>query len=187
MANAPDWRSSSKEDILKQARVWHPQEDSWLRDRQHLSASERSHKSMDLYIQRSHDAELADLCGTPSPAVDEAPATKAAGLCAWITRSMPPLLWPTYDNGWESQYRAFFNKNTNIKYRKPNSEMSSWAPPPNEGCRHPEDHIIIAPPMIPVQDQGRCFLRSTPTFFRPRVGNSHAQKTRALLDNCANL
>lgn len=57
----------------------------------------------------------------------------------------------------------------------------------NEGCRHPDDHVIVAPPCLPVQTDGRCFLHSTPTFFRPRIGHSQAPKTRALLDNGANL
>ena len=97
---------------------------------------------------------------------------------------MPPLSWGSIDDTWDSRYNAFFFKN---RAPCPTPRTPSWSPPSNPGCRHPDDHIIVALPNAPVQGDGRCFLRSTPTFFRPRVGNSQASKTRALLDNCANL
>lgn len=171
-ATAPDWRVSSKEAVLKQSHLWNPQEDTWLRDKKPPSASERAHKSMDLPLLRSHGAVLSD----------DSPSATAA-LCAWVTKSIPPLTWPSLDDDWDHRFAVFFSRN---RPRVP-LPAPSWSPPPNAGCRHPEDHVIVASPCLPVQADGRCFLRSTPTFFRPRVGRSRAPKTRALLDNCANL
>ena len=183
-ASAPDWRLSSKETVLKQSQLWHPREDAWLRDKKPLSASDRAHKSMDLHLQRNHDTELRELRGvvpTSSPEM----ATDSKTFCAWVARSMPTLPWPSLDDNWDLQYHAFFSRH---RPRVPPRSIShSWSPPPNDGCRHPDDHVIVASPGLPVQEDGRCFLRSTPTFFRPRVGSSRAPRTRALLDNCANL
>lgn len=156
---------------------------------------------MNLQIQRSHDDELRDLRATAPPDIVSSPNGTPAGtgsltdaktLCAWMAKSMPPLPWPSFDDDWDRRYGAFFtgkrvpgsSPRTSSKFQ---NRTPSWSPPTNEGCRHPDDHIIVALPDAPVQGDGRCFLRSTPTFFRPRVGHSQAQKTRALLDNCANL
>ena len=155
---------------------------------------------MDMYIQRSHDAELRELCDSSGPAaiavglreLHDPPGTPtvscplpvdmcdAKSLCAWVARSMPPLPWSDSDAGRDHDFHAFLA-------RRPPPPLKDWVPPLNDGHRHPDDHIIVAPPRSPVQEDGRCFLRSTPTFFRPRVGHSHAPRTRALLDNCANL
>ena len=96
---------------------------------------------------------------------------------------MTPLPWPPLDDDWDLQYHAFFSRQGP---RVP-SRSHAWSPPLNEGCRHPDDNVIVASPNLLVQEDGRCFLRSTPIFFRPRVGSSRAPRTRALLDNCANL
>ena len=45
-----DWRTSSKEEVLKTARMWHPQEDAWLKRRKVPSASERATRNMESYI-----------------------------------------------------------------------------------------------------------------------------------------
>ena len=83
---------------------------------------------------------------------------------------------------WDEKSYAFFSHR-----QRPRPPCSSCTPPPNVDCRHPDDNIIVDPPQFPVQVDGRCFLRSTPTFFRPRVGHSQAPKTGGLLDNGANL
>ena len=145
---------------------------------------------MDLHIQRNHDAELRVLRGVVAPPPhNTAPAPLAGSvtdpktLCAWVAKSMTPLPWPPLDDGWDTQYHAFFSRHGPCVP----SRSHSWSPPLKEGCRHPDDNIIVASPNLPVQEDGRCFLCSTPTFFRPRVGSSRAPRTRALLDNCANL
>ena len=174
-----DWRVVGAEAALKGAHLWHPKEDAWLKGNRNLSASERARKDMDMHIQRSHAAELRDLCG---PTVSEPllpDVCDAKSLCAWVVRSMPPLPWPE-NAGHDNDFRAFLA-------RRPNPPLSGWIPPLNGGCHHPDDHVIVAAPRSPVQEDGRCFLRSTPTFFRPRVGHSQAPRIRALLDNCANL
>ena len=165
-----DWRVVGAETALREAHLWHPKEDSWLKNARCLSESERARKSMDMHIHLT----------VPDPPPDG--VCDAKSLCAWVARSMPPLPWPDGDDWWTHDFRAFLAR------RKPtNTPMAAWTPPLNDGCRHPSDHIIVAPPRSPVQGDGRCFLRSTPTFFRPRVGHSQAPRTRALLDNCANL
>ena len=148
----------------------------------HLSPSDRAYKAMDLQLHRSREDELR----VSATAVTESPdpLTDAKTLCAWVARSMPPVSWPSLDDDWHLPYCAFFVGNRGSR-KVPHS--FSWSPPANEGCRHPDDHVIVASPNAPVQTDGRCFLRSNPTFFRPRVGHSQAPKTRALLDNCANL
>ena len=183
-ASYPDWRRSGPEAVLKQSHLWHPKKDTWLRDKKSLSASDRAHKSMDLHIQRNHDAELRDLRGVaPTPPPLTGSVTDPKTLCAWVAKSMTPLPWPPLHDDWDLQYHAFFSRQGP---RVP-SRSHVWSPPLNEGCRHPDDNVIVASPNLPVQEDGRCFLRSTPTFFRPRVGSSRAPRTRALLDNCANL
>lgn len=183
-----DWRVVGPEAALRSAHLWHPTEDKWLKQNRNLSASERARKSMDLHIQRSHRAELHELCDPThaSPASDPVPAPAnvcdAKSLCAWVARSMPPLPWPDGDTWWDHDFRAFL-----ARRRTPPLTLPRWTPRSNDGCRHPNDHIIVAPPHSPVQEDGRCLLRSTPTFFRPRIGHSQAPRVRALLDNCANL
>lgn len=186
-----DWRVVGTEASLKKTHLWHPKEDAWLKTNRNLSASERARKSMDMHIQRSHADELRELCERPSPNSGPPPASTASdplpvtvcdakSLCAWVAHSMPPLPWPDDDDWQYHNFGAFLA-------RRPPPLLKDWTPPPNDGCRHPNDHVIVAPPRNPVQDDGRCFLRSTPTFFRPWVGHSQAPRTRALLDNCANL
>ena len=195
-----DWRVVGAEATLKGARLWNSKEDSWLKATRNPSAATKARKSMDMYIQRSHDAELRELCDSSGPAaiavglreLHDPPGTPtvscplpvdmcdAKSLCAWVARSMPPLPWSDSDAGRDHDFHAFLA-------RRPPPPLKDWVPPLNDGHRHPDDHIIVAPPRSPVQEDGRCFLRSTPTFFRPRVGHSHAPRTRALLDNCANL
>lgn len=139
---------------------------------------------MDLHLQRNHDAGLRELRGvvpTSSPEL----ATDSKTFCAWVARSIPPLPWPSLDDNWDLQYHAFFSRHR--PRVPPRSTSRPWSPPTNEGCRHPDDHVIVASPGLPVQEDGRCFLRSTPTFFRPRVGSSRTPRTGAHLDNCANL
>ena len=97
---------------------------------------------------------------------------------------MPPMSWPSLDDDWDQRFGIFFSCH---RPRVPPPRSPSLSPPPNAGCRHPNNNVIVASPCLPVQADGRCFLRSTPTFFRPRVGSSRAPRTRALLDNCANL
>ena len=174
----PDWRKSSAEGVLKGAKLWHPREDAWLKSKKPLSASERAQQQMESYMLRDRHDELRDSVDavTPSGALDVPKA-----LCAWLTRSMPHMPWAdSVDSG---DLLAMLAKSK----RPANAPPFPWTPPANHDCRHPDDHIIVAPPSIPTQTDGRCFLRSTPTFFRPRIGHSKAPKTRALLDNCANL
>lgn len=193
VASSPDWHTSSKEAVLKQSHLWHPREDAWLRDKKTLSASDRAHKSMDLYLQCNHEAELRELPGAaPSSLHNVAPASHADSatdpktLCAWVAKSMPPLSWPPLEDDWDRHFGVFFSRHR-PRIPPPPPSSPSWSPPLNVGCRHPDDHVIVASPCLPVQGDGRCFLRSTPTFFRPRAGSSWAPRTRALLDNCANL
>lgn len=79
---------------------------------------------------------------------------------------MPPLPWPKSIDEWNPISHAFLSRN-----RKSSPVFPPWSPPTNAGCRHPDDHVIIRPPRLPVQIDGGCFLHSTPTFFRPRVGH----------------
>ena len=181
----PDWRINGKESTLKQARLWHPKEDKWLKDHKPLSSADRARKDMELHIRQSHDQELLELCGSPpdGPSPDD-----AKSLCVWIANSLPSLPWPDHNDHWDNDFSAFFVRKRNPhRSPGPKPKTNPWTPPANLGCRHPDDHIIVAPPQSPVQADGRCFLRSTPTFFRPRLGHSQAPRTRALLDNCANL
>ena len=177
----PDWRKSSAEEVLKSAKLWHPREDAWLQAKKTPSASDRAHQQMESYIQKSHRDELRDLTAPNTPTADD---TDPKVLCAWLSRSMPSLPWDHFGDNWEQDPNVFLSKNCR---RPPTAPVFQWTSPANDGCRHPDDHIIVAPPSMPTQTDGRCFLRSTPTFFRPRVGTSRAPKTRALLDNCANL
>ena len=135
-----------------------------------------------IFFADDHEAELRELHSV-APATRPDSIIDPKALCAWVAKSMPPLPWPSLDDNWDLQYRAFFSHHSpRVPPRSP-----SWSPPSNDGCRHPDDHVIVASPSLPVQEDGRCFLRSTPTFFRPQVGSSRAPRTRALLDNCANL
>lgn len=78
-AQATDWRKSSKEEVLKHARLWDHKEDGWLKEKSPPSASNFAHKSMDLYIQKNHEDELRELRGaTTNP---DTP-TDATTLCA---------------------------------------------------------------------------------------------------------
>lgn len=92
----PDWRMSSKEDMLKDARLWHAREDSWLQDKKNLSESNYAHMSMDFYLQKSYDEELHDLDTADTDRKDvPTPLTDAKTLCVWVANSMPHLAWPT--------------------------------------------------------------------------------------------
>ena len=174
---------------MKQSQLWNPQEDAWLWDKKPLSASHHAHKSMDLHLQRNHDAELRELRGMV-PASGDNLVTDPKALCACVAKSMPPLPWPSLDDNWALYYRAFFSHHrprvpSQSHHVPPRSHP--WSPLPNDSCRDPNDHVIVASPSLPVQEDGRCFLRSIPTFFQPRVGSSRAPRTRVLLDNCAHL
>ena len=173
MSDAPDWRTSSPEDVLKAARLWDPTEDAGLRQRKPLSTSERASKSADLHLHHP-------LANPPAPKTE--PDT--VGLQAWIATSMPPLAWFGHDGADSSKYQAFLST-------RPNRVRGDFRPiplsPDYSDRRHPQDNVVVATPDIPLQGDGRAFLRSTPTFFRPRLGFSNAPKMRALLDNCANL
>ena len=116
---------------------------------------------MDMYIQRSHDAELRELCAGPAAiAVDlhelhNPPGTPtvscpspvhmcdAKSLCAWLARSMPPLPWSDSDAGRDHDFQAFFP-------RRPPPLLKDWVPPLKDGYRHPDDHIIVKPPRSPL-------------------------------------
>lgn len=177
----PDWRHSSAEEVLKGAKLWHPREDAWLRSTKSFSPSERAHHHMESYLSKCYQEELQEL--NNNAVSIESPVAETCDpkvLCAWLTRSLPPLPWPGPDDGWYQDPSVFSASHTP-------TPPFRWTPPLNPDCRHPDDHIIVAPPSMPTQGDGRCFLRSTPTFFRPRIGSSRALKTRALLDNCANL
>lgn len=184
-ASSPDWRLSGTETVWQQSHLWHPQEDEWLCDKKQkpLSASDRAHRSMDLHLQHNPDAELRELHGVTHPAPLADSVTDPNTLYTWVAKSMPPLRWPSLDDNWDSEYRAFFSHHRPRITPRPHS----WSQSPNDGCRHPDDHVIVASPNLPVQEDGRCFLCSTLTFFRPWVGSSRAPRTRAHLDNCANL
>lgn len=184
-ASSPDWRLSGMETVLQQSHLWHPQADEWLCDKKQkpLSASDWAHRSMDLHLQRNPDAELRELHGVTHPAPLADSVTDANTLCTWVAKSMPPLRWPSLDDNWDSEYRAFFSRHRpRVTPRPP-----SWSQPLNDCCRHSDDHVIFASPNLPVQEDGRCFLCSTLTSFRPQVGSSRAPRTQAHLDNCANL
>lgn len=172
-----DWRKSSAEEVLKHAKLWVPSEDAWLKSRKIPSASERAQQRMESHMVQSQLVDSPDVDGIADGSDDP------KVLCAWLARSMPCLPWPNMNDNWEDDLFVWTAKSK----RPPNAPPFRWTPPSNTGCRHPDDHIIVAPPSMPTQENGRCYLRSTPTFFRPRVGNSKAPKTRALLDNCANL
>lgn len=143
---------------------------------------------MDLHVQRNHDTELGELCGI-APASGTDSVTDPKALCAWVAKSMPHMPWPSLNDSWDLHYRAFFSHHRpHVPPQSPHvpSRSQPWSPPPNDSCRHPDNHVIMVPRNIPVQEDGRCFLRFTPTFFRPRVGSSRARRTQARLDHCAN-
>ena len=139
---------------------------------------------MDVHLQPNHDAELRELRGLVPTSSSEL-ATDSKTFCAWVAKSMPPLPWPSLDDNWDLQYQAVVSRHR--PRVRPRSTTRPWNPPTNDGCHHANDHVIVASPGLPVHEDGRCFLRSTPTFFRPCVGSCRAPRTRAVLDNCPNL
>lgn len=105
---------------------------------------------------------------------------------AWVANSMPPLAWFGHDGAESRQYEEFLS----ARPSRTGGDSRPISPCPISDYmsrRHRTDNVIVATPDIPLQGDGRSFLRSTPTFFRPRLGRSDAPKVRALLDNCANL
>lgn len=61
-------------------------------------------------------------------------------LYAWVVKSMPHLPWPPSIGDWDGT--VFVSRRRKI----PSPVVESpWTPPPNEGCRHPNDNVIIAP------------------------------------------
>lgn len=158
--------------------MWNPQEDAWLRDKRNPTASERALSSMDLYIKTEQGSPCRD---AEPPSFPSSSSPDGPALCNWISNSLPHLPWPTtsWDDGASFMSRDSRGVST--------IDRPEWSPPANSNGRHPGDNIIVAVPRRPLRGDGRSFLHSTPTFFRPRLGNSHAPRTRALLDNCANL
>ncbi|KAF8427970.1 hypothetical protein BGX38DRAFT_1234838 [Terfezia claveryi] len=96
-------------------------------------------------------------------------------------QNMPKIPWEETPQNWADAYPALFTRNAKQR------TLINWTPKSQIDGRDPSDNVIVAIPHVNPQEDGRCYLRSTPTYFRPRVGFSKGKKVRVLLDNCANL